>query len=228
MGMQRPLGTEATAIGAAAIRLLAERGYESTTAGDWQMPSASVAAPSFADSAAKTTSSSSITTSPFRDSAQELGRSAAKPAEAIGRATVGVLHLLTRDADAARLRSELLRHTPSLRERELVITHRYERVFAEYLSGVAASTAPSWAPFALAASVVAVHNAALRQWLRDPDPRIVAGLDAELRVGTVGLYAPWFGAPDSPTSRVIVTAFDSEASADEIIGALRRALDSRA
>lgn len=227
MGMQHPLGTEATAIGAAAIRLLAERGYESTTAGDLADAVGISRSTFFRRFGSKDDIIFIDHDLALERLTQELGRSAAAPAEAIGRATVGVLHLLTRDSDAARLRSELLRQTPSLRERELIISHRYERVFAEYLAGIAASSAPSWAPFALAASVVAVHNAALRQWLRDPDPRIVAGLDAELRQ-LVALYAPWFGAPDSPTSRVIVTAFDSEASADEIMDALRRTLDSRA
>ena len=227
MRMQHPLGTEATAVGAAAIRLFAQRGYESTTAGDLADAAGMSRSTFFRRFGSKDDIIFVDHDLALERLTRELASSSANPAETIGRATVGVLHLLTRDPDAARLRSELLRRNPSLRERELVISHRYERVYAEYLASVATHSAPSWAPFALAASVVAVHNAALRQWLRDPDPRIVVGLDAELRQ-LVGLYATWFGESDSPATRVIVTAFDSTASADEVISALRRSLDAGA
>lgn len=140
------------------------------------------------------------------------------PAEAIGRATVEVLHLLVRDTEAARLRWELLRQNPSLRERELVITHRYERVFASYLSEVAAPGTPEWAPIALAAGVVAVHNATLRKWLRRSDARALGALERELNELTAR-FAPWFGGEEH-TSRVLVATFDADSTPDQVLRAV--------
>ncbi|MGK0714694.1 TetR/AcrR family transcriptional regulator [Leucobacter sp. W1153] len=225
MGMQQPRGVESAAVSAAAIRLLSERGYESTTAGDLADAAGISRSTFFRRFGSKDDIIFVDHDLALQRLTRELANSAAPSPEAIGRATVGVLQLLTRDTDAAQLRSELLRQNPALRERELIISHRYERVFAEYLTGVATPDTPSWAPFALAASVVAVHNAALRRWLRDPDPRIVVGLDPELRQ-LVGLYSPWFGGSEAPASRVIVTAFDSATSAEEVVNALRRSLET--
>ncbi|NLA65735.1 MAG: TetR family transcriptional regulator [Leucobacter sp.] len=146
------------------------------------------------------------------------------PTEAITRGTVEVLHLLIRDADAAKQRSELLRHTPSLRERELVITHRYERVFASYLARAAEPGTPDWAPIALAAGLVAVHNAALRQWLRDAhaDARTFGALERDLSDLTAR-FAPWFGGERHP-SKVLVAAFNADASPEEVLREVRAQL----
>jgi hypothetical protein len=133
-----------------------------------------------------------------------------------------VLHLLIRDAEAARLRSDLLRRTPSLRERELVITHRYERVFSEYLTRAAAEGTPEWAPIALAAGIVAVHNAALRRWLRNNDSRAIGGFERELSE-LMARFAPWFGG-EHRASRVVVASFDSDASPESVLRAVAEQL----
>ncbi|MFV0494873.1 MAG: hypothetical protein ACK5M9_07570, partial [Mycobacterium sp.] len=125
---------------------------------------------------------------------------------------------LIRDEDAARQRSDLLKQTPALRERELVITHRYERVFAGYLSRIAAPGTPSWAPIALAAGIVAVHNAALRRWLRQADARALGALERDLAELT-GRFSPWFGR-EGRASRVVVASFDADASPDEVLRAV--------
>ena len=77
-------------------------------------------------------------------------------------------HVGQRETSVARHR--LLQDVPALRDRELVTTHRYERAFTSYLRDtLPADTRNSTASVAFAASVVAVHNAILRRWLRDPD-----------------------------------------------------------
>lgn len=77
-------------------------------------------------------------------------------------------HVGQRETSVARHR--LLQDVPALRDRELVTTHRYERAFTSYLRDtLPADTRHSTASVAFAASVVAVHNAILRRWLRDPD-----------------------------------------------------------
>ena len=231
-------------IGTAAIRFLAQHGFEATTAGD------------LADAVGMSRSTffrrfGSKDDVIFADHDLALGRleeflseTELPVEEALARATVDVLHLLTRDVEAAQLRSGLLRRTPALRERELVITHRYERVYAAYLARVSAPDTPPWVPIALASAMVAVHNAALRRWLRDPDPRAAGLLDAELRT-LVSRFSPWFGGvefggvelggvelggversgaersdADRGATRIVVAAFDAGASPDEVLRAV--------
>ena len=195
---------------AAAVRYLAEHGFESTTVGDL----ADAIGMSRSTFFRRFRSKEDVV---FADHDLALARleellsdTELTPSEALSRSTVEVLHTLVRDTHAARLRWELLRQNPSLRERELVITHRYERVFVEYLERVAPPGAPQWAPVALAASLVAVHNAALRRWLR------------ELRELTAQ-FAPWF-AESGGSRRVVVAVFDPGASSDEIAGAIEAQL----
>ncbi len=207
-----------TAPQAAAVRYLAEHGYEQTTAG------------ALADAIGMSRSTffrrfGSKEDVVFADHDLALSRlqsqllSSDRPAyDAIAIGTLEVTHLLTRDPNAARLRSDLLRSTPSLRERELVITHRYERVFGEYLSRTAAPGTPDWAPIALAAAVVAVHNAALRRWLRQNDSRAFGALEREL-TDLMARFSPWFGGEDR-ASRVVVAAFDASTSPDEVLRAV--------
>ena len=136
--------------------------------------------------------------------------------EVIVRGAADALHQLTHSPDAAQQRSELLRRTPALRERERVISHRYERLFTQYLSRVAPEHTPGWVPVALAAAVVAVHNAALRGWLREPDSRVFGELTNDLRALT-RRFAPWFGDEDQGQTRIIVAAFDASASPDAVM-----------
>lgn len=209
---------------AAAVRYLAEHGFEQTTAGE------------LADAMGMSRSTffrrfGSKEDVIFADHALALSRlhrvlddSGLSPAEAISRAPIEVLHALVRDSETARLRWELLRRTPSLRERELVLTHRYERVFAEYLARNANPGTPSWAPIALAAGLVAVHNAALRRWLRRSDARALSGLERELRELT-SRFSPWFGG-EAGSSRVVVAAFEAGTSPEEVLRVLAAELGS--
>lgn len=80
-----------------------------------------------------------------------------------------VFERFTADREAAAIRYRLVREVPELRDRELVSTHRFERVFRTFLDTSkrdhdAAARATS---VAYAAAVVAVHNDHFRRWLRD-------------------------------------------------------------
>lgn len=211
-------GEGAAAEAAAAVRYLAEHGYETTTASQ------------LADAIGMSRSTffrrfGSKEDVVFADHdlagirlEHLLTDDALSPDEAITRAALEVLHTLTRDRATARLRWDLLRQNPSLRERELVLTHRYERDFAKYLSTRVPVSTPSWVPTALAAAVVAVHNAALRRWLRNDDARALTALETELGE-LIARFGPWFGGTDRP-SRVMVATFDSEASPDDVMRAI--------
>lgn len=219
MSTQRQRPAAPAEVGSTAIRYLAEHGFEATTAGD------------LADAVGMSRSTffrrfGSKDDVIFADHDLALARleeflteTELPIPDAMARSIVDVLHLLTRDPEAAQLRSDLLRRTPALRERELVITHRYERVTAAYLARVAEPGTPHWVPLALASAAVAVHNAALRRWLRDPDPRATGTLDAELRT-LVSRFTPWFGGVDRGTSHVVVAAFDAAAPPHEVLAAI--------
>lgn len=213
---------------AAAVRYLAEHGYEQTTASALADAIGISRSTFFRRFGSKEDVVFSDHDTALARLQQQLSTSDRPAHDAIAIGTLEVTRQLTRDPDAARLRSELLRSTPSLRERELVITHRYERLFADYLARVAIPGTPEWAPIALAAAVVAVHNAALRRWLRQGDSRVFGALEREL-TELMRRFAPWFGDETgenggATSSRVIVASFDAAASPDEVLRAIRAQL----
>lgn len=220
-----PADPNAALLSATAIRHLAAHGYESTTAGDLADAVGLSRSTFFRRFGGKDEVLFVDHDLALSHLEAALTDGTGSPTEMLARGAMGVLQLLTRDPEAARLRSELLRTNSSLREHESVITHRYERVFAAYLLRVAPPGTPEWAPTALAAGVVAVHNATLRRWLRDPDPRIILGLDAELRQ-LVARFSPWFSEADHSAARVVVAAFDSATGPDDVVTAIRAALET--
>lgn len=79
-------------------------------------------------------------------------------------------------------RHDLLQGVESLRDREIAMSSRYERVFQAFLrDALPPSNDRRVTAVALAAATVAVHNAFLRTWLRDPSPvggeQLAASLD---------------------------------------------------
>ncbi|MFK4336581.1 MULTISPECIES: TetR/AcrR family transcriptional regulator [unclassified Kocuria] len=76
-------------------------------------------------------------------------------------------HLDHRDRAVAR--HDLLQRVESLRDREIAMSSRYERVFHAFLRRVLPESPDRRVTaVALAAATVAVHNAHLRTWLRSP------------------------------------------------------------
>ncbi|WP_353115327.1 TetR family transcriptional regulator [Microbacterium sp.] len=87
------------------------------------------------------------------------------PWAAVCEASERVFAHFARDPEMARLRYQVVRQVPVLREREIVTVFRYERLFDEYLR----SSLPGIDPLdavGFAALVTAVHNHVLRQLLR--------------------------------------------------------------
>jgi AcrR family transcriptional regulator len=149
-------------------------------------------------------------------------------------------HVGQRETSLARHR--LLQEVPALRDRELVTTHRYERAFTAYLRDtLPPDRSTTTMSIAFAASVVAVHNAVLRRWLRNPYLDLRPDLEeafAELRRAA---WAPGSdggttsGTPDRPAAppaqggegsnrRVVVAVLDQDADADDIARAVRDVL----
>lgn len=127
-------------------------------------------------------------------------------------------------------RYALLQQVPALRDRELITTHRYERAFTHYLRDtLPPERSTSTASIAFAASVVAVHNAILRRWLRTPSLELRPELEeafADLRRAAVlgaGGHPPSDGGARAGR-RVVVTVVESGAGPDEVARAVREAL----
>jgi len=181
-----------------------------------------------------------------------LARNSARGADAVVPAAMTVFDAHAADPELARLRRTLLHKVPALRDRELVSTHSFERLFRNYLlgldrggtiSGTAAvrqetaqdaTQAPSAEPLplpdgrritavALASAVVAVHNDFLRAWLRSPGPEIRPALEAALST-QVRHHANAAAAPAAAPTVVVVTpgTADPSAVAAEVERALRR------
>lgn len=152
---------------AAAIELLVRQGYDATSVDDL----ADAAGISRSTFFRKFGSKEDIV---FADHDRILARvqeflagTTADPLHAVVDAALLVFghHMGNRKTSVARY--ELLHQVPALRDRELVMTHRYQRAFRNHLlSALPEGEGREVTAVAFAASVVAVHNSVLRQWLR--------------------------------------------------------------
>ena len=89
----------------------------------------------------------------------------ADPWVAVCEASERVFRHFAADPEVARLRYQIVRQVPALREREIVTVFRYERLFDEYLRAQLPGIDPLDA-VGFAALVTAVHNHVLRRLLR--------------------------------------------------------------
>lgn len=94
-----------------------------------------------------------------------LDRGHANPWAAVCAASERVFLHFAHDPEVARLRYQIVRQVPALREREIVTVFRYERQFDEYLRRVLPEIDPLDA-VGFAALVTALHNHVLRRLLR--------------------------------------------------------------
>lgn len=159
---------------------------------------------------------------------QQLDESPEHTIDVLKRGAIEIMHVQSRDRDTAVMRWELLRSNTLLRERELVISHRYERLFHKYLQQAAKPHTPNWVPVALAAALVAIHNANMRKWLRDPTTVSLTSLERDLNE-LHERFTPWFGDDNEEThSRVLVTAFDINSDPNDVISAVTAQLQRTA
>ncbi|MDH6113465.1 AcrR family transcriptional regulator [Kitasatospora sp. MAP12-15] len=100
------------------------------------------------------------------------------PLDVVCRGIKEVLRMYASTPAVSVARYQLIRQVPTLREREIAVVARYERLFTRYLLGrfdAAEDIPPSWQrggdddsmlAEVSAAAVVAAHNHVLRRWLR--------------------------------------------------------------
>ncbi|MFD1375253.1 TetR/AcrR family transcriptional regulator [Micrococcus antarcticus] len=137
----------------------------------------------------------------------------------------------TVNPEGAQLRHKLLSSVPSLRERELVSTHRYERAFYGFLNrrDLAKSATEKSLCLGVSAGLVAIHNDHLRSWLKDAqctdrtklanDVRQFLNRFADLLDPGQAAAAPKPAAPS-----VVVSVLDAGADEQAILQAVSRAL----
>jgi AcrR family transcriptional regulator len=166
-------------IAAAAFELFADRGYDGTTV-DAIAEQAGIARRTFF----RYFKSKDDVIFPDHDSLlatvqrhlQASGQSA--PIEAITGGVRLVFESYVTNAHVSIQRYRLTRSVMALRDRELSSVRRYERAFSKYvrqrLAGLFPEPEAALRGDVMAASIVAAHNAVLREWLRaggDYDPR---------------------------------------------------------
>lgn len=157
-----------------AIRLLAEQGYHATTVDQLAQAAGVSRATFFRKYGSKEDIVFADHTSNLERLEQLLNRPNLTPQAGLAEGVQLVFRHNLDYADRAIARHHLLQDVESLRDRELATSHRYERLFQGFLrralpeSGDQRLTAVS-----LASATVAVHNAYLRTWLRNP--RITTG-----------------------------------------------------
>ncbi|WP_271395628.1 TetR/AcrR family transcriptional regulator [Neomicrococcus lactis] len=135
-----------------------------------------------------------------------------------------IFERFTADRESAAIRYRLVREVEELKDRELVGTHRFERVFRTFLDTSkrdhdAAARATS---VGFAAAVVAVHNDHFRRWLRDfsDDHR------GELALAVDAVLARFMPATDPHVPAASGTGTDANKlySAEEVLEIVRKAL----
>ncbi|MEF2978381.1 helix-turn-helix domain-containing protein [Subtercola sp. YIM 133946] len=149
----------------------------------------------------------------------------ADPFAAVNRGCMMVFdHHVSRPGPTLR-RRDLLRRTFSLRERELVMSHRYERVFTTFLQANLPPGHPAWIVSAYAAAAVALNNEALRAWFDEQSDAVSRRLQADLGALADTFRALVTEAPAvAPSPRVVVALFDPAAPADDVLAGIREAL----
>jgi len=146
------------------------------------------------------------------------------PWEAVCRASQHVFLHFARDPEIARLRYQIVRQVPALRDREIVTVFRYERLFDEYLRRALPGIDPLDA-VGFAALVTAVHNHVLRQLLRGTKrvaPSVLQSALDDVRRG----YGVLPQTADAATDEVVVAVFPRAMPIAEISRRLQSELDS--
>ncbi len=114
--------------------------------------------------------------------------SAANPAQpwlAVCDSAVLVLESFAQTPELSIQRYQIQRSVPALRDREIITSHRYERLFVDYLRQVEPGGDPIIS-VSFAAAVIATHNYLLRQALRRgqvPEPAELVSALARVRDG---------------------------------------------
>lgn len=156
-----------TAVVAAALDLFAAKGFEATTVDQIAHAAGISRSTFFRQFGGKDDvifADHELLLAQLRD---YLHRSHANPWEAVCEASIRAFRHFAADPELARRRFAVVRQVPTLRDREIVTTFRYERLFTDYLRAALPDLDPLES-VGFAALVTATHNHVLRTLLREP------------------------------------------------------------
>ncbi|MEZ2391389.1 TetR/AcrR family transcriptional regulator [bacterium RCC_150] len=216
---------------ATAIELLVRQGYDSTSVGDLAGATGMSRSTFFRKFGSKEDIVFADHDRILEKVREELSRTSKDPLRTVVDAALLVFEHHVGNRETSLARYELLQQVPALRDRELVMTHRYQRAFRSYLRG-ALPEAGNREVIAVtfAASVVALHNSVLREWLRsgtEEDLTRRLARDLGILADTfAGLLRGSDGPGSTPAGRaaVVVTVLERAADNEAILQAVREAL----
>ncbi|WP_217183048.1 TetR/AcrR family transcriptional regulator [Streptomyces sp. AC495_CC817] len=145
------------------------------------------------------------------------------PWGAVCAASESVFSYFAHDPELARLRYQIVRQVPVLREREIITVFRYELLFDEYLRGALPGIDPLDA-VGFAALVTAVHNHVLRQLLRGKKKVPLSTLQSAL-ADVRRRYGVPAETPAEAPDDVVVAVFPRSMPIAEVTRRLRTELD---
>ncbi|MEA5453542.1 helix-turn-helix domain-containing protein [Sinomonas sp. JGH33] len=208
-------------VAAAAVRLYADQGYEATSAEQVAAAAGLSRSTFFRQFRSKEDVVFADHDVLLEEAEAFLARRHEDPWEAVCEAAELVFAHFDGQRDLAQLRYQVVNREPSLRDKELVTTFRYERLFRRYLRSAVAGIEPIDA-VRFAATVIATHNYLLRGLMRGEPGCDVARLRSELdtvkrlfRVGSRG-----------DAEDVVVAVFPRLTPAADIARRVREALEN--
>lgn len=211
-----------------AIRLLAAQGYHATTVDQLAQATGVSRATFFRKYGSKEDIVFADHASNLERLEQLLNRPSLTPQAGLAEGVQLVFRHNLDYADRAVARHHLLQDVESLRDRELATSHRYERLFQGFLRGALPENADQHVTaVSLAAATVAVHNAYLRTWLRDPQAnngeQLAAGLNQR-----IGWLCTAFGlSPGAGRLASVPRQPEAAASASPVVVVLQEGADPR-
>jgi AcrR family transcriptional regulator len=156
-------------------------------------------------------------------------QSALTPLQAICSGVRMVFANYVSDPQVSVSRYRLTRSVDALRDRELATVQRYERTFSRYVRGRMAGGGLTESEIVLradviAATVVAAHNAVLREWLRaggdyDPMPDLETAF-----AWVVQTFEPRPGPLDPQDRDVVVAVFRADQPLGDVVERISRSL----
>lgn len=137
------------------------------------------------------------------------------------------------DEERTLARHRLLKQSVQLRNRELLTSHHYERIFRRWLrSRLGGAGTNESAAVALAGAAVALHNSFLRQWLANPSSSILEAFQLEaqklIHMFLTGSRSNGHGDHgDSVAHRpaTVVTVVNQGSDTEQVCDAVRTALN---
>ena len=151
-----------------------------------------------------------------------LETTSAAPLQAVCGAARLVFEHHVKRKEISLARFTLLHNVASLRDRELITSHRYERAFTHFLGATLSDNSErEYLSVAFSAAVVALHNAMLRKWLLEPEKPLLLKLDAQFKLLTKAFTGD---AGTSDKEGYLVAVFDRDGAPDDLIEAIRSSL----